>query len=148
MKVYLDTNVIMEFLVQRELYSIVRKIMRAAELHVLTVCISSISLSTIVYLLGLKLKEKGIHEPDKRKQIRNLLIDLEEYINIVDISHEQTNEALKDDDFKDIEDSFQYYCALENDCDCIVTINIKDFPKKEGGLDIYTPNEFVSTFMD
>lgn len=147
MKVYLDTNVVMEFFTQRTQYATVRKIMRAAELGLLTACISTISLSTIVYLLGLRLKEKGIHEPEKRNTIRALLIDLEEYVNIVDLTHEQTNKALKDKSFKDIEDSLQYYCADENDSDCIVTINIKDFPVKKDGINVYTPAEFVNMFM-
>lgn len=148
MKVFLDTNVVMEFLTQRELYKTVRKIMRAAEVGLLTACVSTISLSTIVYLLGLKLKEKGIHEPEKRKQIRSLLLDLEEYITVVDLSQDKSKEALKDEDFKDIEDSFQYYCAVENGCDCIITINTKDFPEKEKGLKVYDPESFVATFMN
>lgn len=36
MKVYLDTNVVMEFITQRELYKTVRKIMRAAEAGICT----------------------------------------------------------------------------------------------------------------
>lgn len=148
MKVYLDTNVVMEFFTQRELYKTVRKIMRGAEMGQLTACISTISLSTIVYLLGLKLKEKGIHEPEKREKIRSLLLDMEEYIIVVDLSQEKSKEALKDEDFKDLEDSFQYYCAVENECDCIVTINIKDFPAKDNGLKVYDPKSFVDTFME
>lgn len=112
MKVFLDTNVVMEFLTRQNLYETVRIIMRAAYTGRLTACISTISLSTIAYLLALKLKEKGIHEPEKRKKIRSLLLDLEEYIKVVDFSQEKSKEALQDEDFKDIEDSFQYYCAL------------------------------------
>lgn len=148
MRVYLDTNVVLEHLTQRDLASTVRKIMRAAKLGLIDACFSTISLSTTVYILGLKLKEKGIHEPEKRQTIRRLLLDLEEYINIVDISQEQTNAALKDESFKDIEDSFQYYCAIENDCDCIVTINTKDFPSHGNVIDVYNPVEFVNKFMD
>lgn len=148
MKVYLDTNVVVEFFTQRELYKTVRKIMRGAEMGQLTACISTISLSTIVYLLGLKLKEKGIHEPEKREKIRSLLLDMEEYIIVVDLSQEKSKETLKDEDFKDLEDSFQYYCAVENECDCIVTINIKDFPAKDNGLKVYDPKSFVDTFME
>ena len=53
-----------------------------------------------------------------------------------------------DEDFKDLEDSFQYYCAVENECDCIVTINTKDFPAKDNGLKVYDPKSFVDTFME
>lgn len=147
MKVFLDTNVVMEFLTQRELYSVVRKIMIAAQTKQITACLSTISLSTIVYLLGLKLKANSIHEPEKRAKIRSLLIDLEKYIKIVDLSHEMSIQALEDNDFKDIEDSFQYYCAVENDCEYVITINTKDFPQKENGLKVCNPTEFVDEFI-
>ena len=148
MNVFLDTNVVMEFLTQRKLYKTVRKIIRGAEMGQLTACISTISLSTIAYLLGLKLKEKGIHEPEKREKIRSLLLDMEEDLIVVDLSQEKSKEALMDEDFKDLEDSFQYYCAVENECDCIVTINTKDFPAKDNGLKVYDPKSFVDTFME
>lgn len=99
MRVFLDTNIVMEFLTQRTHYVAVRKIMRAAQLGLLEACISTIFLSTIAYLLGLRLKQKNIHEPEKRNVIRRLLIELEKYIQIVDISHDQTAIALKDEDF-------------------------------------------------
>ena len=109
MNVFLDTNVVMEFLTQRKLYKTVRKIIRGAEMGQLTACISTISLSTIAYLLGLKLKEKGIHEPEKREKIRSLLLDMEEDLIVVDLSQEKSKEALMDEDFKDLEDSFPVF---------------------------------------
>ena len=79
--------------------------------------------------------------------IRRLLIELETYIQIVDISHDQTAIALKDENFKDIEDSFQYYCALENDCDYIVTINLKDFPACDTII-ICSPEDFAKAQIE
>lgn len=147
MRVFLDINIVMEFLTQRTHYVAVRKIMRAAQLGLLEVCISTISLSTIAYLLGLRLKQNNVHEPEKRNVVRRLLIELEKYIQIVDISHDQTAIALKDENFKDIEDSFQYYCSLENDCDCIVTINLKDFPACDTII-ICSPEDFVKAQIE
>lgn len=148
MRVFLDTNIVIEFLTQGTHYVAVRKIMRDAQLGLLEACISTISLSTIAYLLGLRLKQNNIHELEKRNVIRRLLIELEKYIQIVDISHDQTAIALKkDENFKDIEDSFQYYCALENDCDCIVTINLKDFPACDTII-ICSPENFVKAQIE
>lgn len=151
MKVYLDTNIIMDFITRRdkEQYKTVRKIMRAAECKQLTACASTISLSTTTYLLGLKLKQQDIHEPEKRKKIRQLLKDLTEYITAVDISHEQFRTALDDESFNDIEDSLQFYCAIENGCDALVTINMKHFKgKHKDDIPVFTPSEFVEKFME
>lgn len=149
MRVYLDTNVIMDFLTQRDKkrYETVRKIMRAAECKQLTACASTISLSTTTYLLGLKLKEQDIHEPEKRQKIRQLLKDLTEYITAVDLSHTQFRKALGDEEFKDIEDGFQYYCALQNECNVLITLNLKDFPKTNKDIEVLEPKAFTDKYI-
>ena len=43
--------------------------------------------------------------------------------------------------FKDFEDATQYYCAIENNCDVILTNNIKDFSLSS--LPVMTVNEFL-----
>lgn len=43
---------------------------------------------------------------------------------------------------KDFEDMLQYQCALENNCDILVTNNIKDF-KDFCKLPIYTSEDFL-----
>ena len=43
------------------------------------------------------------------------------------ISRKDMLRAVGNEAFIDIEDSFQYRCALENGCDVLVTINIKDY---------------------
>ncbi len=39
--------------------------------------------------------------------------------------------SLNDTDFKDFEDALQYYSALENRNDVIITRNLKDFQKSK-----------------
>lgn len=57
--------------------------------------------------------------------------------------------AINDDRFVDIEDSFQYQCALHNNCDVLLTINIKDFKNVlDGPLPILTPEDFVTQYID
>ena len=45
------------------------------------------------------------------------------------------------DDWKDFEDSVQYYTALSEDSDCFVTINKGDYTKSE--IPVFSPVEFV-----
>jgi hypothetical protein len=46
-------------------------------------------------------------------------------------------------DFTDFEDSLQYYCAVEMNCDIIITRNGKDF--KESGIPVLMPSEYLKS---
>lgn len=51
--------------------------------------------------------------------------------------------------FTDIEDSFQYQCALENDCDVLVTINIDDYKSADQShIEILTPSAFADKYIN
>lgn len=148
MKIYLDTNVVLEFFIHRAQFSQVKDILEVAQRGRLEACMSPISLSTVVYLLGVHLKQNGIYEPQKRMQIRALLNDLLDYVHVVDINEGFCKKAINDNSFKDIEDSLQYYCAYENGCTSLVTINLKPFPSLADGIEILSPVEFVDKYLD
>lgn len=150
MRVFLDTNVVMEFLGHRARFQETRKIMEAAVGGGIDACISTGGVYTITYLLSIDIKKNGIHEPQKTQQARELLSDLlSNYVSVIDISHAEMLNALKDKSFNDLEDAYQYYSAIENDCDAIVTINIKHFKGNHNhNIPVYTPSEFVETFLE
>lgn len=144
MRVYLDTNIVMEYLGNRTFHKEVATILKAAQQKALDAFISVNSLDTIIYLLGNQLKDKGIHEPEKRQTIRSILCDLLAYIDVVSSSKDDILRALKDTDFSDLEDSVQYHCALENSIDSFITLNTKDFNRAATGIEIITPLDFVN----
>lgn len=147
MRVYLDTNIIMEYFGHRKYYNSVSAILKASEQKSLEACISTNSLDTIIYLLGLQLKNKGIHEPQKRQKISEMLKSVLVHLGVVSISKENLVEALDNKDFKDIEDSIQYHCAKENGFEILISINLKDFPQQSKDLEVISPQEFVKKYM-
>ena len=47
-----------------------------------------------------------------------------------------------------VEDSFQYQCALQNKCDALVTINMKDYSNADtSAMEILSPEAFVSKYL-
>lgn len=104
---------------------------------------------TIAYLLTRVFKKKNIHQPELNEKVRfglNGLIDLAE---VIDCSQNTILEAINDERFTDIEDSFQYHCALQNDCDVLLTINIKDYKNVLGQRpEVLTPEEFVEKYLE
>lgn len=82
------------------------------------------------------------------EQLRRLLADVQATARIVSVSHESLNDALQDMAFTDLEDSFQYHCAMENECDVLLTINLKDYRHADQSkLEILTPAGFVQKYL-
>jgi predicted nucleic acid-binding protein len=50
-----------------------------------------------------------------------------EHINIAEVNKSCVSKTLKNPAINDFEDGLEYYAALENKCDCIITEDIKDF---------------------
>lgn len=144
MKVFLDANVIMEYLAKRLQSREASIVMRAAEQRLIVAVASSMTMATVAYLLGTHMKRQGFYEPEKHRMVRDILNDLLQYVTVVDLSHVCLVDALRDSGFTDIEDSFQFYCALEHNCDCFLTINVKDFPAERGCMTVLSLGEFIS----
>lgn len=147
MTVFLDTNVILEYLLHRKHYDDVVILLKAAEQGLLVACTSTIAFATLTNLIGTYLKRNDVHEPQKRQQTRAILNALLTFLRTIDLTQEALTTALNDPTFKDIEDSYQYQCALANACDYFVTLNLKDFPVSRGKLQTLSPQDFVKTFV-
>ena len=103
---------------------------------------------TLTFLLERALRHKGIHKPILTDLLRRVLEDILSTAIVAGISHEHLLDALGDTAFSDLEDSFQYHCALENECDVLITINIKDY--RDAGSDklkVMTPSDFAERYL-
>lgn len=148
MKVFLDTNVIMEYLCNRGNYRQAKEILDAAFIKAYEACMSAGCVYTLSYVLARHLKERDIHEPENTKTVRETIDGLMDFISVVDVSHDSIRFGLKDLTFKDLEDSYQYYCAIENSCDILVTFNIKDFTGEHSKyITMMTPKDFVEKYI-
>ena len=148
MKLFLDTNIFVEFIGPRTQYEQVSLIIDAILEKEHTAVISTGSLYTLTYLFEQNLKQQGIHRPTQTLRLRKYLAEVLNMANMVSISHVIAGIAIYDKTFTDIEDSFQYHCALENDCDVFVTINIKDYKNADQSkMEILTPKAFVEKYL-
>lgn len=149
MRFFLDVNVIMEFFANRDYRKEAKIILKGAEQGMYTGFISAMTFDTLTYLLGNELKKEGVHEPQKRAKIRNILNYLLKFLIVVDISQPFLSKGLNDESFKDLEDACQYYCAVENNCDGIITLNVKDFVgKHEEDMPVYSIIGFATKFIE
>jgi predicted nucleic acid-binding protein len=135
--IFLDTNVVIDFLADRRPFSI-----DAAKLFDLglegktTIYISAVSYNNIYYILRQSLTNNVTIK---------LLEELAEMSAIVDVTDDVIRKSLKAD-FKDYEDAIQYFCALSiPKIDFIVTRNTKDFRKS--ALAVLTPSEALASLI-
>ena len=131
--IFLDTNIVIDFLADREPFSLdAAKLFNLSVLGKVKIYISAVSYNNIYYIL-----RQSLSNSDTIK----LLDELSEMAEIADVTKSVIKKSLKTD-FKDFEDAIQYYCALSlNKIDFIVTRDTKDF--KKSSLSIMTAAEAV-----
>lgn len=133
-KLLIDTNIVIDLLSKRdEFYDEAADLFSRADKKKLKLTISSLTFANINYILS-KLKS-----PKEAKEILRKFKVLVELLNLDD---KITELALSDDDFSDFEDGLQYYSAIENNIDIIITRNKKDF--KNSKLPVLTAKEFLA----
>ncbi len=130
-QVFLDTNVVIDFLADRKPFSsAAAQIFNASVAGKIKLYISAVSYNNIYYILRQSLSHA---------MTIKLLNELCEMTEIADVTKSIIRNSLKSE-FKDFEDAIQYNCALSlNKIDLIVTRNTKDF--KKSFLPVMTPEE-------
>lgn len=132
--IFLDTNIVIDFLADRRPFSLMAAKMFNYSLQgKIKLYISAVSFNNIYYILRQSLTSSATI---------NLLDQLSEMTEIVDVTKLTIKKSLQTD-FKDFEDAIQYNCALSiSKIDFIVTRNTKDF--KKSILSVLTPEEALS----
>jgi len=131
-RVLLDTNIIIDLLAKREPFDQdARKLFSFADKEKVNLFTSALSIANVSYVL---LKKKN---PEEAKQI---LRKLKLLVRILSLDEKVINLALNDNEFRDFEDGLQYFSALENNIDIIITRNLKDFENSK--IPVMTARQF------
>ena len=97
---------------------------------------------------GSELKRQGIYRPEQTMRLRQTLSIVLSMATVAGVSHKSIVSGINDLAFDDVEDSFQYQCALQNKCDALITINLKDYSNADTAkMEILSPTEFVEKFL-
>ena len=134
-RIFIDTNIILDLLGERDpFYEAAAKLASLADKGIISLIVSPISFATVNYFLS-KFESPKI----AKEKLRKLKILCE--ISIID---EQIIEKGLNSNFKDFEDSLQYFSALSSECEIIITRNTKDFQKSS--LPVMTATQFLKSF--
>lgn len=133
-RVFIDTNVMLDLLGERDpFYDEAAKLATLAEKGRLVIVVSPISFATVNYFIS------------KYENAQIALDKLRKFKIISETSaiNEQTIEKGLNSDFKDFEDALQYFCAIDSNCEAIITRNAKDF--KKSVLPVMTADEYLKS---
>ncbi len=131
-RVLLDTNIIIDFLNDRQPFSLdAADIFRQGRKKSIELFTSSHSFATAHYIMKKLLPEK---------ELRSALTKLNQHIQILPVTEKEIQHALSSN-HQDFEDSIQIFTALNGNIDYIVTRNIKDF--KNSPVPTFTCDQFL-----
>jgi predicted nucleic acid-binding protein len=134
-KLLIDTNIVIDLLAKREpFYNSAAQIFSLADKRKLELSISSLTFANTNYVLS---RLKSAQEP--REILRRFRI----LVKVLSLNDKIIDLALNDNDFNDFEDGLQYYSAIENDQDYIITRDLQGF--KESKIPVMTAEEFLVT---
>jgi len=133
-KILIDTNIVIDLLSKRkDFYDDAADLFSQADKKELNLTISSLTFANTNYILT-KLKSA--------KEAKEILRKFKVLVELLSLDDKITELALSDESFPDFEDGLQYYSAIENDVDIIITRNKKDF--KNSRLPVLTAKEYLA----
>ncbi len=130
-KVFLDTNIFLDHLQDRNVHSI--EILKLCEQRVIEGYASASCFYALAYFVGKYTKA----------DIRKTLENYSEIVELIPTTKENLYGAYQSG-FKDMEDAFQYFTARNKaNIDFFITNNIKDFKHTDKKLKVISASEFL-----
>jgi len=135
-RVFIDTDIILDVALEREpFYKFSKSVFALAENSLISGYVTSNEIANLYYILR---KQGG--DLQAREFIRKIM----QFILVIPVNHQNILDAM-DSGFKDFEDGIQNYSALENQCEYIITRNIRDY--KHSSLRVELPEHFIKLFF-
>lgn len=133
MKLFLDTNIVLDLLEKREPFVKEAMILFQLQLNgVVELFVSDLTFVNIAYIT---------RKTYSQEQLYNALAKIRSFLEVAESGPCVIDQAIALKS-KDFEDAVQYYAARKVNVDYIITRNKKDFPFSE--IEVLTPSEFLS----
>jgi predicted nucleic acid-binding protein len=135
-RIFLDTNVILDLLAQRvPFFDSIARLATLADQKKLILVASPLSFTTVDYVLN---------KYESSESVLNKLRKFKIICEVCEVNEETVEKGLNSN-FKDFEDSIQYYSAVQSNCSIIITRNGNDF--KHSNIPIMTAEEYLSSII-
>jgi predicted nucleic acid-binding protein len=136
MRVFIDTDVVLDLLLAREpFFPAATRLFLLVQDGEVEGCVSPLSFSNLFYIL-----RKELSGPEAIATLRKFKI----LMHVLPVD-ERTIELALASSFTDFEDAIQYYSALSNEVDVIVTRNKRDY--RAAKLPVLTAEECIELHL-
>ncbi|MBQ8705316.1 MAG: PIN domain-containing protein [Paludibacteraceae bacterium] len=132
-KVFLDTNILIDYLASRRDYVAASTIVTMARDGNFCLLVSSLSFATASYIMN-------AHHKKTNAEIVAMFAEFVKMCNVTPVDSLIVDEAIASR-FYDFEDAMQYYSAIREGADAIITRNSSDFGAAE--IEVYEPQQFL-----
>ena len=137
MRIFLDANVLVSVLNKEyPTFTYTSRIVSLADRSKFTVFTSSVCLAIAFYFA-----EKKYTAVSAKKRIEILC----DHIDIAPSNKNTVMQSLQNPAVNDFEDGLEYYSAIENKCDCIITEDIDDFYFSK--IEVLNSESFFEKYM-
>ncbi len=134
-KLFIDTNIVIDLLSKREpFFDEAATLFSMADKNLVKISVSSLTIANTSYVLLQKINSK---------EVKSILRKLKLIVEILSLDDKVVGLTLNDESFSDFEDGLQYFTAIENNQDIIITRNLKDF--KNSKLPVMTAGQFLNS---
>ncbi|WDF54923.1 PIN domain-containing protein [Mucilaginibacter sp. KACC 22063] len=135
-KLFIDSDILLDLLLEREPYvHFTKYLLSEYSKYGLVLTTSALVMANINYVITGR-----IGKAQAKKSLSALL----EILDVLPFEAEAFKSAL-DSKFGDIEDGIQHFIALKNNCDVIITRNLKDY--KHSALPVLTAEQLLKTII-
>lgn len=129
MRTLVDTNVILDYVLQREHYAEAKQALVQEVAEKSTLLMSVGGFYTMLFVVE-KYFRKELHQSRQAaiEQTRDVMRKVLSLFTVADHDNESLLKGIDDVIYSDIEDSCQYQLAMKHGCEKLLTFNATDFP--------------------
>ena len=134
MKILIDTNILLDFIIGREpFYENADKILNLCVNKKAEGYLAAHSVTNLYYII-----RKYFQNNECREIIKNLL----DFLDVIEIDKNKILESLNDNTFKDFEDRLEVECAKSLNIDYLITRDLKDYTNSK--IECVAPEDFLN----
>ena len=133
-RIFIDSDILLDVLLKREQFYVDgQKVLMAGQKGSTVICTSALIIANILYI-----SVKALGKTEAKDKVQKLL----KLFTVLPLDADSITLALNSN-FNDLEDAMQHFIAMQNQCDVIITRNLKHY--KKSMLPIISAEEYLRT---
>ena len=149
MRYLIDTNVILELVLQREQVEVAEKLISHLRNEQHDLFMTAGGFYGMIYTIDNYLRKvMNQINPERTETLRSIMILILNMFEVAEHDKQSLLQGITDDNFSDLEDSCQYQAAKKIGCHYFLTFNIKDYQGDDNTIMVLTPQQYMDITLN